>query len=378
MMTMDAFDTIFTTIVAACNQFGEYAWFVPSDSIYEIMIHDQQLLIQAGTMLEQYGFADTPVIGALENICEDMYQQIYGAIDVRIKMLPQMRSDLARALHELRAFVPGDVLSVVVIVKNEARDIREWIEFHRIVGVTHFYIYDNGSEDDLKEVLQPYMDAGIVTYLWWPGEEQQMVAYNDAVVKYREKTRFMAMIDADEYLLPVEDKELLDVLDEVFALDFRAGCVGVNWREYGSSGLERRAEGLVTETHLYRGKDEFNRNAHVKAICNPRKVNQFPNPHFPIMQEKSLMITESGTMFNLSFCYESICKKLRINHYYIKSREEFFEKVMRGWPDQINCERRNEDIAYSFELHERELNQVYDPIMERYLPELRRRMSATE
>lgn len=373
-MTFDEYDTLFTTIVAACNQFDEHAWYIPSDEWREVMAKDQQLLIHVGNTIEQYGYSDAPVIHVLEEMCEDMYQQMNGPMELRIEMLKKLRLDLSKALHELRVFVPGHALSVVAIVKNEAKDMKEWIEFHRLVGVSHFYIYDNESEDDLKEVLRPYIESGIVTYIWWPGSEQQMLAYTDAVERFRNETRLMAVIDADEYLLPTEDRDLLDVIDEIYALDFRSGCVGVNWREYGCAGLETRTDALLTESHFYRAEDAFKKNAHVKAVCNPRKVERFLNPHFPIMKENALMITEAGTMFFLSYCYESNCEKLRINHYYIKSKEEFFEKAKRGWPDQANYEKKEADIEYNYRLYSSELNAVYDPIMERYLPKLRDRM----
>lgn len=61
-------------------------------------------------------------------------------------------------------------LSFVAIVKNEAPYIIEWIEFHKLVGVDKFYIYDNESSDNLKELLQPYIKSGIVVYHSSPGK----------------------------------------------------------------------------------------------------------------------------------------------------------------------------------------------------------------
>ena len=43
--------------------------------------------------------------------------------------------------------VKDDILSLTLIVKNEAFYIKEWIEFHRMIGVTHFYIYDTYSAE---------------------------------------------------------------------------------------------------------------------------------------------------------------------------------------------------------------------------------------
>ena len=38
---------------------------------------------------------------------------------------------------------------------DEASYLREWIEFHRLVGVERFFLYDHESVDDSREVLAP-------------------------------------------------------------------------------------------------------------------------------------------------------------------------------------------------------------------------------
>ena len=58
-------------------------------------------------------------------------------------------------------------LALVAIVKNEASYLDEWIEFHRLVGVEHIYLYDNGSTDQTREVVAPYISQGFVTLMRW-------------------------------------------------------------------------------------------------------------------------------------------------------------------------------------------------------------------
>ena len=59
-------------------------------------------------------------------------------------------------------------LSICAFFKNEARYLKEWIEYHRLIGVDHFYLYNNGSTDDFKRVLNPYVRKGVVTLVNWP------------------------------------------------------------------------------------------------------------------------------------------------------------------------------------------------------------------
>ena len=97
--------------------------------------------------------------------------------------------------------VPGRKgIAFVLIAKNEAPYIEEWIKFHHKQGASHFIIYDNESEDNLHEVLTPYIESGLVTYRLAVGRKRQMDVYNIAIHDYGHKFKYMAVIDADEFL----------------------------------------------------------------------------------------------------------------------------------------------------------------------------------
>ena len=103
-------------------------------------------------------------------------------------------------------------LSAVLMVKNAACYMDEWINYHKLVGVDHFYIYDNESTDNLKEVLKPYIKSGLVTYTYWKGKGQQRVIYTDALLKYMDNSKWMTFIDDDEFIVPVSQKTIPDVI----------------------------------------------------------------------------------------------------------------------------------------------------------------------
>ena len=50
---------------------------------------------------------------------------------------------------------PARYLVACAIFRDEAPYLAEWIAFHRLVGVEHFFLYDNGSTDDPRAVLDP-------------------------------------------------------------------------------------------------------------------------------------------------------------------------------------------------------------------------------
>ena len=96
-------------------------------------------------------------------------------------------------------------LAVVAILKNEGHYLKEWLDYHLLAGVEHFYLYDNDSTDNQAEVVAPYVAAGLVDYIPAPGKAMQMPVYNDAVKKFKFFCRYMAFIDGDEFIYPKTD-----------------------------------------------------------------------------------------------------------------------------------------------------------------------------
>lgn len=175
-------------------------------------------------------------------------------------------------------------IAMVSISKNEAPYIKEWIEFHKLVGFTKFYFYDNESDDNTVEILKPYIDSGLVEYNLIKGKGRQLDAYNDAIAKHKDECRWMAFLDMDEYLMPTKPFEkVYNVVSELIRKAGKgAAGVGVNWCIYGSSHLEKKPKGLISENFIFRGTEKDWGNFHIKTICNPRLVKSYISPHYPI------------------------------------------------------------------------------------------------
>lgn len=93
-------------------------------------------------------------------------------------------------------------LAIVAILKNEGSYLKEWLDYHLLAGVDHFYLYDNESPDNQAEVAKSYVEAGLVDYFSLPGKSMQFVAYNDALKRFKFQNRYMAFIDGDEFIYP--------------------------------------------------------------------------------------------------------------------------------------------------------------------------------
>jgi len=344
----------------------------------------QKEMLYLGLRLEEeFSLQNTRIIKLLEVSCELCYRACLGSIDFEY-FCACLNYELYYMEYELTWSVPetANTLALVAIVRDEAY-ILEWIEFHRLAGVSHFYIYDNESSDGLKDKLQKYIDEGIVTYTFFPGDCVQLAAYNHAIDNYKYDNLLMGFIDGDEYLIPMEENKLLPEIIEKIMDDYEhhsmrlaghAGAVGVTWRCYGTSFHKERCEGLCIENYNYRGDWQYYRNVHIKTIGIPRVMGHFGNPHFTQYCPSYYCISENGSYIHGSYFHDGRCEKLRINHYFSKSEEELKKKHQRGWPDQAHVPLKEGKSKMWFKEATIDCNAIYDPIMEKYIPEIKRRL----
>ena len=250
-------------------------------------------------------------------------------------------------------------LAFAAIIKNEAPYIEEWLSFHKAVGVEKFYIYDNESTDNIKEILQSYIDQGIVEYTPFPGKAVQVLAYKDAVEKHKEETKYLGFIDIDEFVIPVNNPNIVNWLNEIMPLDENAAGVAINWKVYGSSGFMEKQNGLIIENYRYRADDDFENNKFVKTICNPRLVKDITSVYSPEYIDGKYNIDENGNKVIGDINSNCPSSKLRINHYFTKSMEEYMEKMNKGKADSLD-KRTLEDF------NQNNKNDIYDYNLEQY------------
>lgn len=241
-------------------------------------------------------------------------------------------------------------LAVLAIIKNEGPYLREWIEFHKMMGVDKFFIYDNESNDNTKEILEPYIKSGLVEYTYFPGQKMQLPAYNDWLQKHKFDVKWLAIIDLDEFIVPKKHNSIKEYLA---GLDRGVSQVLINWLMFGSNGHKTKPDGLVIESYTKRAKETPNH----KAIIKPYQV---------------CFIAVHGHAVAGRTIKPSI-DIIRTHHYFCKSFEEYSLKAGRG------------DVFYGSKaaLHNYNIknfkgcdkNEVVDTAALRFLPELKRNLN---
>jgi hypothetical protein len=260
-------------------------------------------------------------------------------------------------------------LSICAIFKNEAPYLAEWIEFHRLVGVERFYLYENNSDDDWERVLRPYVLAGIVDVRPWPmASPSQFGAYQHFIDRHRGSTQCAAFIDCDEFLFSPKGQTVTAVLERPPFREY--GAIAVNWLCFGSGGQELQTDGLVIERFAVRRAADFEWNKNIKSVVRMDCVEEVGgDPH--LFKVHGGTWSESGEQVKASLVWPPRHEWLRVNHYVTKSREEWVRKIARGRAD-VPCRR---DLA-EFEAYQP--HEVVDEMVWRFLPELKRRLAGTD
>jgi hypothetical protein len=247
-------------------------------------------------------------------------------------------------------------LAIGTMFKNEARWVKEWIEYHKIMGVEHFYLYNNDSSDGYLHVLEPYIKSGLVEIIPWesryapfhdPRQPVQWVgfqlsAFNDCIQRTCGVAKWLALIDIDEYLFPHYGVESLHTL--LKTTDPDVGTLTFKWRCFGTSYFKRLPpHSLMVELLSMRALDSVAENTHHKCIHRPEAVL------YTLVHEADL---KSGyRVVNID------PRDIRINHYFLRDRESCIEKN-RG------------DVS----LLEEKFNSINDTSMSQFIPLLKQAM----
>jgi hypothetical protein len=187
--------------------------------------------------------------------------------------------------------------------------VPQWVAYHRLQGVEHFYLYINDELAKVRPKLEPLVKQGIATVIDWQWPERyrgshkfQQAEQNGCLMRMRGQARWVALTDVDEYIqcmVPgVTVAEFLNqrnVLDHVGTLLVRAAWFGSNTNATLQAQFEATSHALTLGRYRSRGKVEGQ-----KMIANPRGMSYNSVHH----------ITTGGPQHTLD-----PEKELRLNHF---------------------------------------------------------------
>jgi len=267
-------------------------------------------------------------------------------------------------------------LSVCAIFKNEAQYFNEWIEYNLLVGVEHFYLYNNFSTDNYQSILQPYIDKGIVTLIDWPVEGGQLEAYHHCLINNKDQSQWIAFFDLDEFVCPRYEVCLKETLKKFQ----KYPSLLIYWRMFGTSGLVKHSsDKLIIEQYTNSWDKIYNVG---KIILNTDFSFISHTHHFAISE----MLIMGGikikippiNAFKCFVCWQNVhfngilrnrlVHPIQLNHYWSKAFDCFMDKASK--PDRIWGIKNSSYDLTRFYVHEH-YNRGTDHTIYRYLIQLK-------
>jgi hypothetical protein len=225
-------------------------------------------------------------------------------------------------------------VALCAIAKNEARYIAEWLCYHRLIGCDQVFLYDNESDDETLEVVAPFVASGFLSVIPWPSggrRNPQREAYEHFHLNFSALSDWTMFIDLDEYI----NLKSHDTVGAFLADYADAPAVVLNWQMFGSSGAQTYSPGLLIERFVRASGPEFTPNEQVKTFVRPACMESI-DIHNPKLREGFHPVSTSRMAARPfpNACNDRIEHEVaQINHYFVKSRQEWLIKRDRGKAD---------------------------------------------
>lgn len=218
-------------------------------------------------------------------------------------------------------------ICIVAIVKDEEPFLDEWLFYHRLIGVDHFFLYDDDLAFPLRTLFKHHADY--LTIIDWHGKDKELSgrnnqtkAYWHAIENYIRYYEWVAFIDADEFIvLPAWDDQIHKFLDEFED----ASAISLNWHVFGHNGYYETPQGLITSSLTRRMQTP---NVNVKTITRTQNIVGIDTAHFCKLNA-GLWFDANHKSYNDDL-YEGKTERGYINHYQCRSFKHWMSRVERG------------------------------------------------
>jgi len=271
-------------------------------------------------------------------------------------------------------------LGLVAIFRGEDDYLVEWIEFHKLMGVEHFILYDNGLEKSSAVLLKPYIKEGTVTHIPFPeisglrdGRHAntlsiQQMAYADFVKRFSHHFKYVLQLDIDEFLFPKSHNSITEVLNKFN--DSKLSRIEINWTNFGDSGHLTKPSGLVINNFTKSGSNVVPHS--VKSISNTQYFSKrfaYTNVH-----RFSHRFSPKDIFTKLLLGYPHIIKGktandlFQLNHYITKSKEEYARKLRINKGGYMVGEETEENFIKL----NKQFNKIEDKAIFRFLRKLKK------
>lgn len=212
-------------------------------------------------------------------------------------------------------------LSIISIFKNEGHIINEWIEHHILEGVEHFYLIDNGSQDNYV-IEDKYLSK--ITLIFDDTKYAQIKLLNKHFLELTKKESIWVIsIDLDEFMY--SRREYNTISEYLKNIKPSISQIGVPWKMFGSSGYIYQPSNVIKH-FIYRSNES--KMVAIKTIVKTEDLISYEVHSHKTYDDTILLNTNILKRRTVYMITESFLDKsfIHLNHYPIQSFE-FFRKI---------------------------------------------------
>ncbi len=216
---------------------------------------------------------------------------------------------------------PRHFLGLCAIAKDEDTILREWVAWHLLIGFEKILIYDNDSTTPVCDILEDFLNAGLVETHTIKGPQRQLTAYMHCLREYGNNFRHLAFFDLDEFLFLPHEADARPLVAD-FA---EHGALCLNMAYFSSDGHLSRPRDLVTSS--------FCEILHIipstKWILRPELIDLSLSPHHFTFRSSASAVNTRGEPAVGGFTPPAD-ERARLNHYCWRSQQDYEERLLRG------------------------------------------------
>lgn len=238
-------------------------------------------------------------------------------------------------------------------MRDEGPYCVEWLAHHLAAGVDHFLIFTHDCTDGTDRILDALQAEGRVTHVRFKptgGKSVQWQALKFAsdhpMVKAAEWVLFF---DCDEFLVLDEMyKTIGDMIDGFEKSAGQVDAIALPWRLFGSAGQTAHGDGITPERFVHCAPDDLNfpMSKLVKSLVRPKAFQKL-GVHRPRRKKARVprWLGPDGVPLPPQFCENDQIMGLfgltfgrtvvGLNHYSVRSVDEFLIKRHRGLPNHM-------------------------------------------
>ncbi|CAF0978848.1 unnamed protein product [Didymodactylos carnosus] len=245
------------------------------------------------------------------------------------------------SLPKPKPLTPKHFLCAVTQIVNKSLDLEDWLIYHKKLGIEYFFLYDNDSKDNTTDILKLPTFNEYVQMFYWPWIKSQKHAFVHAKLLTDSLCEWTLFFDVDEYIY-VRQCSALNCLSKLLTnLTQNVGQICFKSKVFGSSGhIRRPVNGTVVDNYIHRSDARHIYEKHGKCAVKTHYAKLHSTIHEFIMDKRYHTTVLQPTVALL-------------NHYKLKSWEDFMQKYFRrnnmpDWAIPANFSVNNPPLDWKF------------------------------